>query len=63
MHVRMMRERRAPSVQHHGNADLGAKMLGIGGDPKQRFRRRLEQCVIDDRLVGVGDVGDLHRQR
>ncbi len=32
MHMRMMGERRAPGVQHHGDADLGAEMLGIGGD-------------------------------
>jgi hypothetical protein len=63
MNVRMMDERRAPSVQDHGDADLGAKMFGIGGDAQQRLRRRLEQGVIDDRLVGVGDVGDLRRQR
>jgi hypothetical protein len=25
VHVRMMRERRTPSVQHHGDADLGVK--------------------------------------
>ena len=30
MHVRVMGERRAPGVQHHGDAELGAEMFGIG---------------------------------
>jgi hypothetical protein len=32
MHVRMMRHRRAPGVQHQRGADLRAQMLRIGGD-------------------------------
>jgi hypothetical protein len=61
MNVGMMDERRAPSVQHHGDADLGAQMLGIGGNREQGLRCRLEQGVVDHRLIGVGDVGDLRR--
>jgi hypothetical protein len=37
-------------------------MLGIGGDGQQRLGRRLEQQVVDHRLVLVGDVGDRGRQ-
>ena len=63
MNVGMMGEGRAPGVEHHGDADLGAEMLGIGGDAQQRLRRGLEQGVVDHRLVGVGDVGDRRGQR
>ncbi len=28
----MMGERRAPGVQHGGEADAGSEMLGVGGD-------------------------------
>ncbi len=28
----MMRERRAPGVEHGGDTDPGAEMLGVGGD-------------------------------
>ncbi|MGY4339956.1 hypothetical protein ACVWW3_004862 [Bradyrhizobium sp. LM2.9] len=52
-----------PAVQHGGDADAGAQMLWIGGDRGQRFGRGLEQQVVDDGLVLVGDVGDARRQR
>ena len=51
VHVRMMRQRRTPSVQHHGNADLCTQMFGIGGNREQGLRRRLEQGIIDHGLV------------
>ena len=63
MHMRMMRERRAPSVQHRRDADLGAKMLGIGGNGEHGLRRRLEQKPVDFRLVLPGDGADRGRQR
>jgi hypothetical protein len=63
VHVRMMRHRRAPSVDHRGNANLGAKPLGIGGDRQGGFDRRREQQTIDRGFVLVGDVGDRTRQR
>ncbi len=37
MDVGMMGERRAPDVQHGGEADAGAEMLGVGGDRGQRL--------------------------
>ena len=46
-----------------GDADPGAEVLGIGGDRQHRLGRGLEQQVVDDRLVLIGDVGDLGRQR
>ena len=50
--------RRAPGVEHGGDADAGAEVLGVGGDGDQRLGRGLEQQVVDDGLVLVGDVGD-----
>ena len=58
----MVGHRRAPSVEHGGDADAGAEMPGIGGDGEQRLGRRAEQQVVDHRLVLVGDCGDLGRQ-
>ncbi len=48
--MRMVRHRRAPGVEHGGDADPGAEMLGIGGDGEQRLGRRAEQQVVDHRL-------------
>jgi hypothetical protein len=59
----MVRHRRAPGVEHGGDADPGAKMPGIGGDRHHRLGGGPEQQIVDDRLVLPGDVGDLGRQR
>ena len=53
-----MRHRRAPGVEHGGDADPGAKMSGIGRDRHHRLRRRPEQQVVKERRVLPGDVGD-----
>jgi hypothetical protein len=50
-------------MQHGGEADAGAEVLGIGGDGQQGLGGRLEQDGVDRRLVLVGDVGDRRRQR
>ena len=42
---------------------LGAEMLRIGRDRERRLGRRLEQEVVDDALVLIGDVGNRRRQR
>ena len=55
--------RRAPGVEHGGDADLGAQMLGVGRDRERRLGRCLEQQIVDHGLVLVGDVGDRRRQR
>jgi hypothetical protein len=54
--VRVLGERRAPSMEHRGDADAGSEMLGVGRNRAQRLGRRLEQDVVDHRLVLVGDV-------
>src|SRR5215813_8658491 len=58
----MVGERRAPGVQNRGDADVGAQMLGIGRDGYQCLGRGLEQEIVDQCLVLVGDVGDGGRQ-
>ena len=62
LHMRMMRHRRAPSVQHRRDTDLCTEMLWIGGDSLHRLCRRLEQKVIDHPFVLIGDIRDCCRQ-
>ena len=63
VHMRMVRQRRAPSVEHGGDADARAEVLGVRRDRQHRLRCRLEQQVVDQRLVVERDVGDLGGQR
>src|SRR5580693_9609486 len=60
--MRMVGHRRAPGVEHNGDADAGAEMLWIGGDGEQCLGRRAEQQVVDHRLVLIRDPGNLVRQ-
>ena len=41
---------------------IRAPRCRVGGDRQHRLGRRVEQQIIDDRLVLEGDVGDLGRQ-
>ena len=59
--MRMVCQVLAPGVQHGEEADLGAEVVRIGGDPSQRLRRRAEQYVVDDGLVLERDGRDLVR--
>ena len=59
MDVRVVIEALSPGVQDRGEADVGAEVLGIGGDRRERLSRRLEQQAIDLGLVLVGDGTDL----
>ena len=61
--MRMMGERRAPGVQHGGEADARAQMSGIGRDRGQRLGCGLEQEVADGGLVLERDRADRSRQR
>jgi hypothetical protein len=36
-------------------------VLGVGGDCQERLGRRLEQEIVDDLLVVVGNIADLRR--
>jgi hypothetical protein len=58
----VMGHRRAPAVEHGGEAEVGAQVPGIGGDGEQRLGRRAEQQIVDHRFVLIGDRGDLCRQ-
>jgi hypothetical protein len=62
MGVRMVGERRSPGVQHGGEPDARAKVLGVNRDGDQGFGGDFEQQVIDNRFVLVGDIGDRSRQ-
>ena len=61
VNMRMMRHRRAPGVEHGGDADPGAQMPGVRRDRHHRLGGGPEQKVVDDRLVLPGDVADLGR--
>ena len=52
----MMSHGRAPGMQHHGDADTCAEVFGIGGNGEQGFAGGLEQQMIDQRLVLIGDI-------
>lgn len=62
MNVRVVGHGRTPGVQDGGDADPRAKMLRIGRDGPHRLGCRLEQQIVDQRLVVKGDGGDLGRQ-
>ena len=62
MDVRMVGHCRAPAVEHGGGSNARAEVLGIGCDREQRFGRRAEQQVVDDRLVLIGDWSNLGGQ-
>src|SRR5262249_48631802 len=54
MDMRVMREGLPPGVQNGDHAAFGAEVAGIGTDEANGLRRRLEQDVVDDRLVLQG---------
>ena len=63
MHVGMVGHSGPPGVQDGSDADLGAQVLGVGGNGQHGVRGGMEQEVIDHRLVLVGDGSDLGGQR
>src|SRR5438874_10478637 len=50
-------------MEHSGDADTGAEMLRVARDGQHRLRCRLEQEVVNLRLVVESDGGELGRQR
>jgi hypothetical protein len=61
MHVRMMEQILPPGMEHRNHSCLSAKMLWISTDGAHRLRGRLEQDIVDHRLVLQGNRGDLRR--
>ena len=59
----MVRERLTPGMQNACEADLGAEMFGVTGNGLERLGGCLKQDAIRDRLVLVGQNGNLLRQR
>ena len=49
-------------MKHGGDADTDAQVLWVGCDGQHGLGRRLEQQVVDQRLVVEGNVGDLGGQ-
>src|SRR6478672_8182673 len=62
MHMRMVSERRSPSVKDGRYADPGAQMLRIGGNGEHGLRRSLEQKAVNFGLVLPGDGAERRRQ-
>jgi hypothetical protein len=63
MQMRMMKQVLAPGVQHGEESDLGAQVLGIGGDCAQGLGGGAEEKTVDQRLVLIGNGGNGLRQR
>jgi hypothetical protein len=60
--VRVVGHGRAPCVQHRGDADPCAEVLGVGGDGERGLGARPHEEIIDEAFVLIGDVGDWRRQ-
>ena len=63
VHMGVMRQRRAPGVQHERGADPSTEVLGVGGNGQQHFGGDVEQQGIHGGLVLVCDLGDGRGQR
>lgn len=63
MQMRIMKQVLAPGVQHGEQADLGAQVLGIGGDDAQGLGGGAEEQAVDECLVLLGNGGNGLRQR
>ena len=57
-----MVEALSPGVQDGGKTNVGAEVLGIGGDCRERLCRSREQQSINLGLVLIGDRTDHGRQ-
>ena len=62
MDVRVVGQRRAPGVQHGGEADARAEMLRVGGDGGQRLGGGPDEEVVDGGLVVERDRAERRRQ-
>ena len=58
MQMGMVQQVLPPGVEHGNEADLGAEVLGVGGDGAERLGRGAEEEVVDLALVLEGNRGD-----
>jgi hypothetical protein len=58
----VMGQGRAPGVQHQGEPEACAEVLGIGADREQGLGGGLEQEAVDHRFIVIGDLPDRRRQ-
>ena len=58
----MMEQVLAPGVEHGEKANLGAQVLGIGGDGEQGLGRGPEQDAIELSLILIGNCCNLLRK-
>jgi len=58
MQVRMMEQVLPPGMEYGEEADLGAQMLGIGGDGAEGLGRHTEEKIVDFTLVLESDGRD-----
>src|SRR5258708_12299078 len=63
MQVGMGKQVLTPTMEQGEEADLGAEVLGIGGNGLKGFGGGPEQNAIDYFFVLIGDRGNLFRQR
>jgi hypothetical protein len=61
VHMRMVGQRGSPGMQDQSHTDLRPEMLRVGGDSAQSLGSNLEQQIVDQRLVVVGDSTDRRR--
>jgi hypothetical protein len=57
----MMKQVRAPSMEHSEKTDLCAQVLGISGNGQQALRRGPEQNAIEPSLILIGNDCNLLR--
>lgn len=59
----MVGHRRTPGVEHGGHTDADAQVFLVSRDGQHGLKCRLEQQVVNQRLVVESDVCDLGGQR
>jgi hypothetical protein len=63
MEMRMKKQVLSPTVKYSEKADLGAQMLGIASDRRQRLGSGSEQNAVDEIFVLVSNGSDLFGNR
>ena len=61
--MRVHKQVLSPTVKYGEKTDLGAQMLGIGGDARQGLGSRSEENAVDGIFVLVSDGSNLFGNR